>query len=46
MSGSFIVTLFISTQLGAGFSAIEAIPFILGLIVSLVLIFMPSSRIN
>jgi len=46
LAGSFIVTIFISYQLKAEFTAVEAIPFILGLILSGAIIFMPSTRIN
>lgn len=46
LAGSFIVTFFISYQLKAEFTAVEAIPFIVGLILSLAIILMPSTRIN
>ena len=46
LSGCFIITIFISYKLQAGFTIIEGIPFIIGLIFSLIIIFMPSNRIN
>ena len=46
LAGGFIVVFYISYRLEAGFDVVESIPFIIGLIISLAIIFMPNSRIN
>ena len=46
LAGGFLLVFYISNRLDVGFSVVKSIPFIIGLIVSLFIIFMPSSRIN
>lgn len=46
LSGSFLVVYYISYKLEAVFTIVEAIPFIVGLFLSLFIIFIPSIKIN
>ena len=46
LSGSFSITIFISYKLNAQFTVNWAIPFILGLIISITTILLPSTAIN
>lgn len=46
LSGSFLVVYYISIKLDAGFTITEAIPFIVGLFLSLFIILIPNIKIN
>lgn len=46
LSGSFLVVFYISFKLNADFTIIDAIPFIIGLSISLFVILIPSIKIN
>jgi hypothetical protein len=46
LSGSFLIVYYISYKLEAGFTIIQAIPYIIGLFLSLFIILIPSFRIN
>lgn len=44
--GGFLVVFYISYQLDTAFTVSQSIPFIIGLIISLAIIFMPNNAIN